>query len=437
MKIREEPNMSRIKAMACDIVRLRWRLVAFVFFIGILLRLPMLSGQHREGDEVIYMSLVGQLDEGHGYTLQKSALVERGIVDRYQYDRPLFFHPPGGIALFWLAHQMFGDNGYPVVQIVCFALFFWSMLFLAHCLKITRTDTGLLLVALLSSFNPIMAHVTTKFWLDAPLLAFATLGAALFLYSFIKKNVAIAVVAGIIIGYASLIKLTAFLIMPGIFLVSIATACPLKWRTFARHALYFAIPAVIAQVPWEIWQWVTVGSPFPQWAGKPSESLIRSNRYVHFLTVVRSPWIYLTTTSMVMTTIVPSAMLLMLFYARRKDDRSIRPGDTHGSMSCIRATATACLLWISIVIAFHMALGFVGYSILLRYVILLTPASILLPSLLVPHFMEQRSRKGSLVSRLELPVLLCTAAGIVVEVATGINAALHVDRALIIPFTGL
>ena len=233
--------MPSIATIARGIVGLRWRLVAFIFVMGILLRLPMIGGQHREGDEVIYMSLVGQLDNGHGYTLQKSLLVERGVVDRYQYDRPLFFHPPGGIALFWLSYRLFGESGFPLVQIGCFALFFWSMLFLAHGLGITKTDTGLFLVALLSSFNPIMAHVTTKFWLDAPLLAFATFGSALFLYSFKKKSFATVVVAGIILGYASLIKLTAFLILPGMFLVCIAAARPLKWKTFVAYALCFAI----------------------------------------------------------------------------------------------------------------------------------------------------------------------------------------------------
>jgi 4-amino-4-deoxy-L-arabinose transferase-like glycosyltransferase len=311
------------------------------------------------------------------------------------------------------------------------------MLFLAHALAITKSDTGLFLVALLSSFNPIMAHVTTKFWLDAPLLAFATLGSALFLHSLKKKNLAIAVAAGIVVGYASLIKLTAFLIVPGIFLVCIATLRPLKWKTFLAHALCFAIPAVIVQTPWEIWQWMAVGSPFPQWPSKPSETLLRSNRYVYFVTVVRSPWTYLTTTPMVVTTIIPSVALLLLSYVRKEDDGNANSGAAHLSTSYVRAAASACLLWMSIVIAFNMALGFAGYSILLRYIILLTPASVLLPSLLVPHCMELRSHEGLFASKFGLFLLVCSAVGILAEVATGINAALHVQRALIVPFTGL
>jgi hypothetical protein len=89
------------------------------------------------------------------------------------------------------------------------------------------------------------------------------------------------------------------------------------------------------------------------------------------------------------------------------------------------------------VVAFHTVLGFVGYSKLLRYIILITPASILFPSLLVPHAIEWRSRQGSWFGRFELSIIVLATAGIVVEVATGINTALHVQRALIIPLTGL
>lgn len=430
-----KPGMSCVTGLVRRLVGLRGWLVAGIFVLGLLLRLPMLGGQHQEGDEAIYRVLVGQLEAGHGYTLQKSQLVERGILDRYQYDRPLFYHPPGGIVLFWLAHRLFGESGFPLVQIGCFALFFWSMLLLAWGLNITKTDTGLFLVALLSSFNPILAHVTTKFWLDAPLLAFATLGAALFLHSLSRKNIALAVVAGIIIGYASLIKLTAFLVLPGIFGVCAVSVRPLHWRMFVTYTLCCAIPAVLVQAPWEVWQWLAVGSPFPQWAGKPSQTLIRSNSYVYYLTVVRSPWVYLTTTPKVVTTMVPSIALLMFSCVRGKDDRAEKPGDT--SLSHVRATATACLLWMVMVIAFHMGLAFAGYSVLLRYLILMTPASVLLPSIVVPHLMERRLRKGLLVSRIGRTLLVCAAAAVLVEVATGIDAAMHVPRALIIPLTGL
>jgi 4-amino-4-deoxy-L-arabinose transferase-like glycosyltransferase len=463
-----ESAISRLNSLAQGVLHARRWLVASLFILGLLLRVPMLGGEHREGDEVIYMSLVGQLEQGHGYSLQKSPLVERGVVDRYQYDRPLFYHPPGGIALFWLSYKVFGSAGFPAVQLLSFALFFWSMLLFAHCLQITKTDVGLFLVALLSSFNPILAHVTTKYWLDGPLLAFATLGGALFLYSFVRtptgavaptsgrsrsrrstpsrrarpadattgggRGVLLAAVAGAVVGYASLIKLTAFLAVPGVLLLCLATVRPRKAKTFLLHTLCFLIPALVVQAPWEIWQWLVVGSPFPQWAGKPSQTLVQSNRYVHFLTVVRSPWVYLTTTPQVLTTLVPSVVLLALFYGR---DRTLPAASVAPPADSVRAAATACLLWLVLVIGFHTALGLAGYSKLLRYVILATPASILLPALLVPCSRQALSTKGAFVRAVRWPVTACLAAGVVAEVATGIAAAFRFQSALIVPFTGL
>jgi 4-amino-4-deoxy-L-arabinose transferase-like glycosyltransferase len=475
-----------IAAIASRVLRLRWRLVGLVFVAGVLLRLPMLGAPHREGDEVIYMSLVSQLDHGYGYTLQGTPLVELGLLDRYQYDRPLFYHPPGGIVLFWMAYKMFGESGFALTQMSCFAVFFWSMLLFAHCLRITRSDSGLFVVAVLSSFNPLLAHVTTKYWLDAPLAACATLGGALFLYSFVKKFAgaipselrapdafsakkpsqqrkskgsnhagkrpltgdasprkrsplrpgAWAVAAGIVVGYASLIKLTALLVVPGVLLVCMALIRPLPRKPVVVHALYFVIPAVIVQMPWELWQWLVVGSPFPQWAGKPSETLVRSNGYVAFLTVARSPWIYLTLTPLVLTTIVPSGFLHLIQYARERADRSLTRA---GSAFDVHRIATACLVWILLIIAFHVMLGYAGYSKLLRYVILIAPATTLLPALLLASDGDGKEKSGrrSFMGRIEAFATLCLVVGIVLEIGTGIYVAFQVQRALIVPFTGL
>jgi 4-amino-4-deoxy-L-arabinose transferase-like glycosyltransferase len=472
-------------------LRLRWRLVAVLFVAGVLLRLPMLSVQHQEGDEVIYMSLVAQLDHGRGYSLQHHPLIERGIIDRYQYDRPLFFHPPGGIALFWLAYKVFGEGGFAVVQFGCFAIFFWSMLLLAQGLRITKSNGGLFVVAFLSAFNPIVVRVTTKYWLDAPLLAFATLACALFVWVWTRATagttpfaqdataagarskprrskasvrasrsgnhrevrsvshgrvLGASIVAGIVLGYASLIKLTAFEIVPGVLLVGMAIARPLAWKPFLTHALCLVVPALLVQMPWEIWQWLVVGSPFPQWAGKPSETLIQSNNYIAFLTVVRSPWFYLTTTPLVLTTIVPATLLHLLGYLRGKVE-PVSSGDA--SIPDARRLATACVLWITVVVACNIALGFAGYSKLLRYVILLTPASILLPALVLPCWAHEKlheklgeksseqSRLLAVVGRLKTAAAVCIVVGILLEVTTGIRTAVQVGRSLIVPLTGL
>jgi hypothetical protein len=144
--------------------------------------------------------------------------------------------------------------------------------------------------------------------------------------------------------------------------------------------------------------------------------------------------VYLTLTPQVLTTMVPSGLLLALFYGR---DRRGPGGSVGPATELARAAAAACLLWLVMVIGFHTALALAGYSKLLRYVILATPASILLPALLIPCSRETMSSKCVLVRALRWPVTACLAAGVIAEVATGISAAFHVQQALIVPFTGL
>ena len=245
-----------------------------------------------EGDELIYSALVEQLEDGNGYTLQGTPLVAYGAVDREQYDRKLFFHPPGGIALFWLSNHFIGPKGIGVVQVFSYALFFWSMILLASLLGLTGSSIAV--VGALSAFNPIMAYVATNYWLDGPLLAFSTFSAALFIRSVVRKSLVSASVAGVVLGYASLIKITAVLVIPGILVMAWFLLEPPRQGAFIRFAACLVVPAFIVQLPWEVWQWIEFGTPFPGWAGKPSKTLVESNRYVHFLTIVRSPLIYLT-----------------------------------------------------------------------------------------------------------------------------------------------
>jgi len=132
---------------------LRWKLATILFLIGLCMRLPVFGGAHEEGDELIYMNLVLQLDAGHGYTLHGSPLLEQGKTDKDEYDRPLFFHPPGGTALNWVFFKMFGGWGFPIVQLFSYVLFFWSMMLLAYSLQLTASN--LALQQLLSSLRSI------------------------------------------------------------------------------------------------------------------------------------------------------------------------------------------------------------------------------------------------------------------------------------------
>lgn len=402
-------------------LKMRWKLALMFFFIGLCMHSVVFFRAHNEGDELIYKTLVEQLDSGRGYTLQGSALLEKGLIDRAQYDHPLFFHPPAGIALYWVSFKIFGDLGFPLVQLFSFALFFWSMLFLARAMNMTSSNIVLALVAGLSAFSPIMSHVVTKFWLDGPLLAFTTLAAAVFIWAVANNKMSCVFLAGLILGFASLIKLTAFLVVPGMILLSWYFMKPQVVRTFIRYSLLFLVIALIIQIPWEIWQWFVTGSPFPSWAGKPSQSLVENNRYVRYLTDIRTPWAYLKLTSAVIWTSIPAIFLLVVFW-RSKTLRWMR---------------FSLLIWILTVLAFHMALGFMGYSKVLRYVILMTPAIIILFSSLLDEAIARFRNEGDSQNNVILKsIIVVSLLAYVMEILAGIQVSLFSHKDIIYPILG-
>lgn len=393
-------------------------MVVVLFLAGLGLRCSVFRAPHEEADEYIYMTLVVQLDEGRGYTLQGSRILEEGLLDP-SYDRPLFFHPPGGVALYWLFYATLGDRGFLMVPLFCYALFFASMLLLASSLGLASSGLLLLVVAALSASSPILAHVSTRFWLDGPLLAFTTLGAALFLRAVRRGSVGWAAAAGVLLGYASLIKLTAFLVVPGVALLAWFAAE--ERAGFLRLLVAWVVPAVLVQLPWEVWQWVAVGSPFPSWAGKPSASLVATNAYVRYLTEVRSPWIYVTLTPRILWTWVPSLLLLLCL---RTDARLQRLG-------------SALLLWIVAVVAFHVGVGALGYSKVIRYIVLVTPPSILLCALgLDAGVRALRGKKAPALRLATAAAVGLALLGAGLEIVAGVDASLHTERDWLVPLLG-
>lgn len=240
--------------------RFPWLPVTVYFLIGLLCRSMILTGVHNEGDEIIYSALVQELEAGRGYTLQATPLVRGGWLSP-QYGKALFFHPPGGIALFWLLYRVFGNVAYPLAQMLSYALFFWSMLFLGSVVHSPLRGAKVHFLAALSAFTPIMTHVTSRFWLDGPLLAFSTLASALFMFAVVRSSVLWATLAGLVMGYASWIKVPAFLILPGLLLLAWSVTESGSRRTTLRLGLLFTCLAVLIQLAWELWYWAAAGSP--------------------------------------------------------------------------------------------------------------------------------------------------------------------------------
>jgi hypothetical protein len=396
-----------------------WIFITLCFVAGFLCRLVVFTGRHLEGDEIVYTALVCQLQDGHGYTLMGTPLLKTGYPNN-QYAQALFYHPPGGILIFWFLARLFGANGYPIAQVLSYAVFFWSMVFLARALFGPRQVPSVPVVTLLAAFTPIMTHVVSRYWLDGPMLAFAALSAALFVPAMQRQDARRAILAAVTMGLASWMKSSALMALPGVLLLGWMAAPPDTRRSTIRLALLFAGLSLLLQTPWQIWQWRVVHSPFPAWAGKPSAELVRRNRYVYGLTVLRPPWMYLTMLPRTVATILPAIGALVLVPMASRE----------------RWIGWALLAWIGVVLAAVVGLGAIGYSKLLRYAILVTPATVLLAGLAAGEAWRLRTATPPLPRGKTMAVVLLVllAAGVVLEVSQGVFTPL-MDRAsdLIVP----
>ena len=235
-----------------------------------------------------------------------------------------------------------------------------------------------------------------------------------------NRSVFGAVAAGFVLGLASLIKITAFLVMPGFALLALVLLERPKLKLFIGLSACLFATALLVQLPWEIWQWMVFGTPFPGWAGKPSQALIESNQYVRYLTVVRSPWIYLTLLPKVMWAIVPALVFYILTF---KDPKA-------------RGVGAAFILWIATVLVFHVVLGARGYSKVLRYVILAAPPAILLFSMTVPLILTRFREGVGNARRMYGALLIVAVLAVLLEAAAGVKSTALYAIDLIFPLFG-
>lgn len=396
----------------------RWASVGALFLIGILCRSPILARQPEEGDELIYRALVEQLEEGRGFTLQGHPILQQPWIVRSEYDVPLFIHPPGGIALFWLLHRLFGEHGWGLAQLLSFSVFYWAMLLLASQVIAPYEAAGYLFVAFLSAFTPIMTHVTSRFWLEGPILASSTAGAALFLLGLNRRRVVWVILAGLALGYASLVKMTALLVLPGLIALGWATSPEEATRSRFRLSLLLVFVVGSIELWWQAWNWEVTGTPFPARFGRPAPELVASNPYVHYITVIRSPWIYLRLLPTVLSTFVPAVALLVAQW----------------SDAPLRHKGLALLFWVATITGVHVALGAIGYAKLLRYIVLVTPATVLFFGLVSANAWHAISAGETLRMRTRVTGVLFVAAmaGLTLEIIQGIRTPFS-SADLIIP----
>jgi 4-amino-4-deoxy-L-arabinose transferase-like glycosyltransferase len=396
-------------------------IVALVVFIGALgARVDILFQDHTEGDELLYTALVQQLEDGNGYTLEGHPILKQPWVSREQYDRPLFHHPPGGIALFWALHHLFGLHGLGLAQMVSFSVFYWSMLVLARRVVEDWSTVTSIAVAGLAGFTPIVAHVHTHYWLDGPQVAFATAGAALYLVAVRRGRSGWAIAAGAMLAWACATKMNAALVLPAVVALGWSVDPEGSPR---RLVLPTAVCAGIVAATLAAWAWVewhSFGEVFPSWAGKPAADLVGMNPFVHFVTMVRGPWAYVRLLPQAMVTLVPSVVALPWLWGDRRSRRIV---------------AVLCA-WIAGIVLVHVALGYVGYSKLLRYVILAVPAVILLFALAV----EAALQRLRVPDRRSWAIGLLVLAGLAFTFEVALGAAyvkVYPERALIVLYPDL
>ena len=359
-----------------------------------------------EQDEKIYVALVEQLNAGKGYTLQGHPLLKELVGEQYGYE--LFFHPPGAVALFYVFQHLFGERGFALVQVFSYVVFFWSLMWLGSILIRPLDDVAAITLAILGSITPIMAFVMGRFWLDGPIIAFSTLAAAMFLTGIVRNRLWLVGGGGAVLGYAILIKLTSVLIVPALLVLAWALRPRETWRQYATWAAVLVGVAFLIQVPWELWQWHVVGSPFPSWAGKPASRLVQSNQFVYFQTVVRGPWAYVQLLPQVIWTVIPS--FIMWAVMRRVRD--------------VGRVGAGLICWILAIVIAHMILGAMGYSKIVRYIVLVTPATCILFALTFSATVESlRARRGVTAGAILLVTLAF--AGLGLEVAQGLKTSLY------------
>jgi 4-amino-4-deoxy-L-arabinose transferase-like glycosyltransferase len=314
---------------------------------------------------------------------------------REQYDTRVFYHPPLGIALMALL-------GPDTAQLAAFVVFFAATLMLA---KEALPRFSAVTVAALAAATPIVAHVSVHRWLDGPQVAAVAVAAWLTTRALRRGGTGAAIGAGAAMGAAMLVKLNSAIAIPPIVLLAWIVSDERPRGERVRQLGGALGVAAVCALPW-----VAVAPP---WPGKPSARLIAENPFIRVVTVERTPWSYLRLLPTTVWSLVP-ALTVAAMLARQGRERR---------------TVSALVVWIGIVTAIAMGLGALGYSKLLRYVVLTAPATVLLAGWAAGRVAEERARRT-----LAVTLAAALTIGCVLEVAHGVQAArVYPDRAWIRP----
>ena len=326
----------------------------FVVF-ALLLKLPSLSFEHHEGDEVIYWSVATNLHERGEYTLHGASVLDR--VSRGIYDHPLFHHPPlypvllapfvaaqaqnGAVLVSWLGHAL---------CIIAVGLIGWVLLG-----ELTPGRRTLLWLVLLGvATDPLLVHVSRKLWIDGLMTGLIALSLALaHVASVRQRRRRWLVAAGIVLGLAALAKVAALLagVVAAVLILGGKGSRRERWTDLASYAA----PAALLVLPWIAVFWSTYGTPLPTWLKPDEENLAR---FPFVAAMVGRPWYYYAAKLVLAQPVVVAGLVAAGW--------SLRAG--------ITARRLAPLVWLFLFLAVSTWQGINGYGFQMRYIAPLVPA---------------------------------------------------------------
>lgn len=388
---------------AAENLQLFWVIrVALLFIaVSVLLKLPSLTFEHDEPDEVVYWSVARNLVEDGEYTLRGSPVLE-SLSPRI-YDRPLFHHPP--LYCFLLAP--FVVLGAPQAAVTLswagHALCILSVALIGYVLLNRSPDPAvprrvLFQVVLLGvAIDPLLIFVSRKLWIDSLLAGLVALSLALvYLHRARPGGRGLLPAGGLALGLAGLAKL------PGLLAAPIATLLIRgegdRHRSRPKSVLAYAVPCTLAVLPWLLVFYDTYGLLTPTWL-RPDDWALE--HYPLVAEAVGRPWYYYVVK---LGLVLPIFPLLIGLYAV-----SLRRG--------LSIERWLPLIWIACFLGVSTYQGVTGYGFQMRY---LTP---LVPALYAALFCHPRFFCGA--NRWGLPLLIACVLYAVLGAAVYLPADRH------------
>jgi hypothetical protein len=402
--------------------RLYWAGALAIFLIALATRATIFQYGIDEGDELIYKALVEQLFHGHGYTLHGHPLIANDWIAKTQYDAPMFYHPPLAIYFFYGVAKAVGMRlwGLQLAQILSFALFYSCGLYLTQAYVPKLSASAKVLVAAVLAFLPIYAHANMKVWIDNPRVAFFTLHWALVTAAFQKKAWWLYGAAALTALLATLCKIDGLLALPFAY----AMAYTLVPKAGKGRALFF-LSALLAANFAAAGLWLYVSEALKYGSGRPSAELLALNPFIRLVTVEMSSWQFLVDYFKEEATILPSFfMLLFCQLGKQKEKKAKQRLFTIGPRLILA-------LWIMSHCAVYAILGCFGFSKVLRYIVMTTPAEALLFALALSdgaQIFQERKRWNQKRRWIFYSLSALMAAAVVMEITQGGTAVLLYAR---------